>query len=77
MPKNVMCVREQSFITRGGIRIWRGLEKEVLIFFWFENGVLMFFCSLKFTNFLKYVIFYVKLKFMVLAHSEEILKLFL
>ncbi len=46
-------------------------------FFTLENGVLISFYGLKFTNFLKDVIFYVKqLKFMAVAHIRGVSKLF-
>ncbi len=62
-----------SYITRGGrsgLGGWR--------FCSLEKGVLKYFYSLKFTNFLKDVILYVKqLKIMVLSPSNRVLKFFL
>ncbi len=69
-------------LPEGGSGIWRRrvffrMEKGCWSFFSLENKVLKLFCSLKFTNFLKDVILYIKqLIFMILTHSKGVVNLF-
>lgn len=71
-------VGESKYLWKGGITCFLFcLKKRVLIFFHLKCGVGNIFCSLKFTKFLKTVIFYVKqITFMVLTHSEGVLTYF-